>query len=274
MKKLVACFYFFVFLHSVCLQAQVAPAKRDTLPNFSVKNAGGGRIVIGWVNNYPIVKQISIQRSFDSLNNFRTILTVADPEAIQNGYLDAKAPNDHMFYRLYILKDGGDYAFSPVLKPSFDTIRTINNHTFVKDTFVVDGKMMVMRTDTVMSAGKPVVIRAQPVVIQLVQRDVIDAVPNPDYNKTRMEAFTPSLYVYTNRDGYVRVNLPDDEKTKKYSIKFFDADDNFLFELKDIKQRDFKLDKTNFYHAGWFHFELYEGGKLIEKHKFFLEKDF
>jgi len=47
-----------------------------------------------------------------------------------------------------------------------------------------------------------------------------------------------------------------------------------LFELKDIKQKNFKLDKTNFYHAGWFRFELYEDGKLLEKHKFYLEKDF
>ena len=274
MKKLVACFCVLYFLHANCLQAQTLSPKKDTLPNFSVKNAGSGRIVIGWVNNYPVVKQISIQRSFDSLNNFRTILTVADPDAVQNGYLDAKAPNDHMFYRLYILKDGGDYAFSPILKPSFDTIRTINNHTFVKDTFVVDGKMMVMRSDTIMTEGKPVITRAQPVVIQLVQREGQDAVPNPEYNKPRTEAFTPSLYVYTNRDGYVRVTLPDEEKTKKYSIKFFDINDNLLFELKDIKERDFRLDKTNFYHAGWFHFELYESGKLIEKHKFYLEKDF
>ena len=67
--------------------------------------------------------------------------------------------------------------------------------------------------------------------------------------------------------------LPEDEKPKKYSIKFFEEDVP-LFELKEIKEREFKIDKSNFYHAGWFRFELYEDDKLIEKHKFQLEKDF
>jgi len=29
---------------------------QDTLPKFSVKNVGNNRIIIGWVNNYPLVK--------------------------------------------------------------------------------------------------------------------------------------------------------------------------------------------------------------------------
>ena len=35
-----------------------------------------------------------------------------------------------------------------------------------------------------------------------------------------------------------------------------------------------KIDKSNFYRAGWFKFELYEDGKLMGKNKFYLEKDF
>ena len=101
------------------------------------------------------------------------------------------------------------------------------------------------------------------------------AIPNfgLNNNKPRPEVFVPSLHVYTFKDGYVQVNLPDDAD-KKYNIKFFEDDGTFLFELKDIKQRTFKLDKTNFYHAGWFRFELYENDALKEKHKFYLQKDF
>jgi len=210
---------------------------------------------------------------------------VPDPMAIQNGFMDVKAPNDHMFYRLYILLDNGHYIFSAAKKPTIDTsqrniAKTNNNYnplmnaTFGKDTFLVDNQLVVIRTDTIMTDGKPVIVRAQPVVISLIQRNDSVAVPNPVYNKQKMSGFTPSLHVFTNRDGYVRVNLPDDEKPKKYSLRFFEGDGTFLFELKDIKERDFKLDKTNFYHAGWFWFELYEEGKLMEKHKFYLEKDF
>lgn len=275
MKKLVQLICFICLSATQLLQAQLAPPpKKDTLPGFSVKNAGNNRIIIGWVNNYPVVKQISIQRSFDSIQKFTTILTVPDPSAIQNGFMDAKAPNDHMYYRLYVLKDNGDYVFTRAQKPVIDNFKPIIGQTFGKDTFLMNNQVVVIKTDTIISEGKPVIVRSEPVVIGFIQRDSI-AAPNPIYkNDGRVEAFTPSLHVFTNRDGYVRVSLPDDEKTKKFSIKFFEDDGTFLFELKEMKEKDFKLDKTNFYHAGWFRFELYEGGKLLEKHKFYLEKDF
>jgi len=213
---------------------------QDTLPKFSVKNVGNNRIIISWTNTFQTIRQIGIQRSFDSLKNYKTILTVPDPTTPQNGYVDTKATNDHMFYRLYILLDKGVYLFSDAKKPVIDTLRK---------TGYTD------KIDKIESV------------------DQVIAVPNFGINsKNKPNVFTPSVHVYTYKDGYVRINLPDDEK--KYSIKFFEEDETFLFELKDIKERTFKIDKTNFYHAGWFRFELFEDGKLIEKHKFYLEKDF
>ena len=64
---------------------------QDTLPKFSVKNVGNNRIVIGWINTFETVRQISIQRSFDSTKNFKSILTVADPSIPENGFVDTKA---------------------------------------------------------------------------------------------------------------------------------------------------------------------------------------
>lgn len=264
MKKLILIALFAPFV-SGYLSAQ------DTLPRFSLINAGNNRIIIGWVNKFDNVKQISIQRSFDSLTGYKSILTVADPSSPQNGFMDAKAPNDHMFYRIYIMLDKGMYLFSDAKKP-------------VRDTLKVSRPRIAGQPDTALVAqgynpypGIPDSIeRAKPVVIQLNgfpgSVDSV-AVPTPVTLKNKPNAFTPSIYVYTARDGYVSVSLPDEEKPKKYSIKFFD-EDKLLFELKEIKEKQFKLDKTNFYHAGWFRFELYEDGKLLEKHKFYLEKEF
>lgn len=232
---------------------------QDTLPNFTVRNVGNNRIIIGWVNNLADVKQISIQRSFDSLTGYKTILTVPDPTAIENGYADMKAVNDHMFYRLYIQQDKGLYRFSKAKKPFRDTTKFTQQTQPDNNTSPADS----------MSKAKPFVVK----IDGFPGTDSI-AGPNPVVVKNKPTAFVPSLHVYTNRDGYVKISLPDEDKPKKYSIKFFEEDNTFLFELKDIKQKDFKLDKTNFYHAGWFRFELYEDGKLIEKHKFYLEKDF
>ncbi len=233
MKKLALTFVLIFAVAGIIVHAQ------DTLPKFSVKNVGNNRIIIGWTNTFETVRQISIQRSFDSLSGYKTILTVADPTTPQNGFVDAKATNDHMFYRLYILLDKGVYLFSKVQKPVLDTLK----RTAFNDRITTNG------TDPV-------------------------SIPNFGVNnKNKPDVFTPSLHVYTHKDGYVNINLPDEEN-KKYSIKFFEEDGTFLFELKDIKERTFKIDKTNFYHAGWFRFELYEDGILTEKHKFYLQKDF
>jgi hypothetical protein len=252
-------------------------AAQDTLPNFTVKNMGNNRIIIGWVNNLTDVKQISIQRSFDSVTGYKTILTVPDPAALQNGYADMKAINDHMFYRLYIQQEKGMYQFSKAKRPFKDTSKSADPVTITEpitktDPVIIPGNTLA--SDSVKIADS--VTKAKPFVVKIDGFPGTDSIaaPNPVTVKNKPTAFVPSLYVYTNRDGYVRVSLPDEEKPKKYAIKFFDEDNTLLFELKDIKQKTFKLDKTNFYHAGWFRFELYEDGKLLEKHKFYLEKDF
>src|SRR5580704_18456410 len=90
-------------LFSAILRAQ------DTLPRFSATARGTGKILISWHNNYPVVTQISIQRSTDSLRNFTTLLTVPDPTLPENGAVDNKAPYPNFFYRLFIVFDHGQY---------------------------------------------------------------------------------------------------------------------------------------------------------------------
>lgn len=256
---------------------------QDTLPKFSLINAGNNRIIIGWVNTLPNVKQISIQRSYDSLNGYISILTVADPTTVQNGYLDARAPNDHMFYRLYIMQDKGIYLFSKAKRPARDTTQRVSardsiNRDKLRNDFMVDIKG---KPDNIVNMdGRPLIpdsLRVKPVVLKLNGfPGTTDTVLSPTgvQVKKKTDSFVPSLYVFTCRDGYVCIRLPDSEKPKKYSIRFYDQDEALLFELKEPKEREFKIDKANFYHAGWFRFEIYEDGRLFEKHKFFLEKDF
>lgn len=257
--------------------AAARPCAQDTLPNFSLINAGNNRIIIGWVNDLENVKQISIQRSFDSLAGFKSILTVADPSSPQNGFMDAKAPNDRMFYRLYIMQEGGFYLFSKAKRPVKDTLRVAKMVT-PQETNTEPGAPNNPGQQTTPPVTVPLdtAQRARPVVIQLNgfpgTADSV-AVPVPVSPKKTTNAFVPSLYVFTCSDGYICIRLPDSEKPKKYAIKFFDEELE-LFELKDIREKEFKLDKSNFYHAGWFRFELFEDGKLLEKHKFYLGREF
>jgi hypothetical protein len=225
-------FYLFI---TIFVLASAKIFAQDTLPKFTVTNAGATRNIVGWVNNYGLVKQISVQRSFDSLANFKTILTVPDPNSRQNGFADTKAPNDKVFYRLFVVMGQGQFFFTASKRPFIDSFRLTKNG-------------LIDRTRDSVSIGiKP-------------------GVP-------RRNDFIPSFYVYTNKDGYLFINLPDAEK-KKYHIKFYEEDDSFLFELKNIKEPALTLDKANFLHAGWFKFELFNDEKLVEKNKFYLAKEF
>lgn len=84
--------------------------------------------------------------------------------------------------------------------------------------------------------------------------------------------FIPSNHVYTGRDNNVIISLPDAAK-RKYSIKFYEPDGTFLFELKKIPESYLMLDKANFMHAGLFVFEIYDNHVIIERHKFYIPKD-
>jgi len=61
---------------------------------------------------------------------------------------------------------------------------------------------------------------------------------------------------------------------RKYDVKFYGENGQPLFELNNIKEKRFKLDRSYFATAGYINFELYADGKLLEKHKVFLPKDF
>ncbi len=82
-----------------------------------------------------------------------------------------------------------------------------------------------------------------------------------------------SIYIYTDANGYVTIALPL-SKLHVYHIIFYDESGTELFQIKHVKDEKLVLDKTNFLHAGWFNFELYEDDKLKEKSRFYLESDF
>jgi hypothetical protein len=264
-------------------------AAQDTLPRFTILNRGNERIVISWTNPYGAqIKQLSIQRSFDSLRNFRTILTLPDPTVPQNGYVDTKATNDHMYYRLYILLDSGRYSFSRSQRPIAGNLAP---ETTTPVTPVSKGIIPVEKLKATEATERVIIVKKNDVIvggigesglkrfrdsINYSTRDTI-FMSTPDTILVKVfvqrESYRPSRFVYTEKDGNIRISLPDAGR-RKYSLKFFEEDLSEAFEIKHINEALLFLDKSNFLHAGWFTFELYEDGKLKEKHKLFIPKDF
>ena len=263
----------------MCVSALVHA--QDSLPAFSVVNKGNNRIIISWNNKYKQVKQISIQRSTDSLANFKSLITVPDPNNKQNGYLDSKAPVDNMFYRLYIHVDGTNFIVTKSKRPANDSIRTallsdsagkkITDSNYLK---IVEKIINQNLPDSALTSEELIILRryrnSKLDILPDSLSKKIDAVIK---NKNNPGVVIPMYRIIANKDGLVRISLAD-FNNKKYSIKFYEDDDTFLFELKDIKEASLMLEKSNFYHSGWFKSELYENEKLVERNRFFIPKDF
>ena len=102
---------FFSLLFLLIISIPLAKAQ-DTLPGFTTSLKPNGKVLISWRNTYPSVKQISLQRSADSLRNFTTFLTVPDPSVDENGFVDSRAGSAKMYYRIFILFPNSKYSFT------------------------------------------------------------------------------------------------------------------------------------------------------------------
>jgi hypothetical protein len=259
---------------------------QDSLPRLSVKSKSG-KVILAWQNPFHDVVQINIQRSYDSLKNFKTILSVADPSAVTNGYLDSKPPDLRQFYRLYVQQSGGKYFFTNTYRPVPDTARAVaKTKSGEKPPFKQTsptppgGKQQTEASVVISGEDEPVIEYGNPKKIEK------NANGKKKLSNTRQvgidtskadapalhEIAVPSVFVHTNNQGHVVIALPP-EKTNMYTLKFFREDGTPLFTMNKIRESQLTIDKTNFVRAGWFKFELYENNQLKEKNKFFIPKE-
>ncbi|HVM90099.1 MAG TPA: hypothetical protein VMT76_18065 [Puia sp.] len=284
-------------------------AAQETLPGFSASLKPNGKIIISWRNNYTVVTQISIQRSNDSLKNFTTLLSVPDPSVSENGFVDSKAPNKNMFYRLFIVLENGKYLFTKSKKAIADAPVAEEKIIEEPDDNLSKAEKSrlsyLQKNNNISSVNAPDKIGNAPAIKlnkifflkkqdtligQLFEnsmrkfRDSIlhktkDTLVFREGDTVWIKPFVPkevykvSSFVFSNKDGNIMIVLPEAGK-KKYGVRFLEADATELFEIKDIKEPTLIVDKTNFIHSGWFRFELYEDGKLKEKNKLFIPKEF
>jgi len=279
---------------------------QDTLPKFSAILKNNGKAIISWHNNFQSVSQISIQRSYDSLKDFTSFLTVPDPSIPLNGFVDGKA-DPKMYYRLFIVMANGNYIFSKSKHPSTAADIIPEENTESKEIKLRNDDQRIVyqksnKSSELLSPSK--IKQATQVEVETVMyikrndtligqlpakmlnrfRDSVlkrtkDTLAFVDADTILIKSFVPkevykiSSYVFTAKDGNINISLPE-AGTRKYSVKFLELDSSPVFDLKEIKDVFLIIDKTNFIHAGWFRFELFEDGKLKEKNRLFIPKDF
>ncbi len=255
---------------------------QDTLPGFKIINANNN-IIISWINPYtkPIM-DIKIQRSFDSLKNYATIGAVLSPSNFENGYTDNKPPYNKMYYRIFIAFEDGSYIITPTRRPvklppppplPQEELYPLRVPEEIKSEKEKDQlpPVPVPPKNYIPSDSITITLKRSPW-----QADPLIDATETNFGELKIPgkpAITyPSKRIFINNNHLVVIHLPD-AVIKNYSARFFDEKGKKIFEITGLKEEYLMLEKANFMHSGWFTFELYRNGELVEKNKLFIPKD-
>jgi hypothetical protein len=207
------------------------------LPEFSVIQLSAGNNRISWNNPHKNCIQLSVQRSSDSTNNFRTILSAQSPELVENGFIDKSAPtNGAVYYRIFYSLKGGTYYFSKTISPK--------KAEATKETKKTNSKKTTKNNK------------------------------RSKNNKHKKEAtanhIMNSKFIRINDKGNLIVALPKASELK-YDLFIYNENKKLLFSIGSIHETTFTIEKVNFFTTGWFEYELFESGKQIEKQRFYIQ---
>jgi hypothetical protein len=78
-----------------------------------------------------------------------------------------------------------------------------------------------------------------------------------------------SKYVRRERNSDLAIVVPNPRG--RYKIRFLDQQDQFLFEIRQIRDSLLIVEKVNFRHAGLFQYELYKDNALVERNIFIIK---
>jgi hypothetical protein len=209
------------------------------LPDFQVQVLKQG-VQLQWTipAGFPHFLRVGVQRSTDSLYNFSTIGYATPAEVRHMQFTDTHPLGDSSYYKLIFVKSDGSYFFSQTLLFNGQTASMVTRQE----------KLSLPTTSKKASVAKDSATVQSP------------------------PAYHPSIYVFTNPSGNITLSLPDAGE-HAYRLVFFDSTGTRVFDIPRINQSLLTLDKSNFLHAGWFQYELYDGQKLMEKWKLYVPDD-
>ena len=263
------------------------------LPDFSADDFGKNKVRISWMNQFGEgCVQLNVQASMDSLKNFHTIFSTESPQLPQNGFMYTLPFTAKFYYRIFYILNGNAYYFTrskiavpaaPVVK---DPIQASNNTGVIINETIIERlipqpKPEVPRIITVHSSDSVLARLLYPEYKKFkdsITKKTRDTLVVTGQDEILLKPFdpssvyTPSAYLVINQDGFVKLKLPE-AANKKYRLIIFDMDGKKLFTINHITETELVIDKTNFIHAGWFKFELYENDKLKEKNRILLQQD-
>ncbi|MEY2595326.1 MAG: hypothetical protein RI965_598 [Bacteroidota bacterium] len=254
----------------------------QTLPSFIATDKGGST-VISWNVSEEKLTLLVIQKSIDSLNGFKSIASMPDPNTPSNGYVDKNNKDLNFYYRIFYAGVNGKYFFTaskkarieiikPVVKiePKTDTVKEIKGISPPINEFVVN------------TAAEKIIDSIE----ILPKKDLIESVlPIKENNTTtnfsinlftekviQESKLTTNPYLYVSKDNNLMLIIPETHK-RKFQLQVWREDGTHIFSMKNIKDAQLLIDKSNFIYSGWFKYEISEGEQLKERGKFLIQPD-
>lgn len=209
-----------------------------TLPDFTILNQNGVN-VLSWVSEYDRLKSISVERSTDSIYNYKTIGYVKILKKGVQAFVDGHPNPGNNYYRLNIV-------FASDLNWQSNRARI-----FVDSTQLAK-QSMLPPTDSLQ---------------QMLANGLKLDPGNPVPEEISAYTYVRSQYVFTNPfTGHINVELPDDrDRLTNYSVSFFDIKSNKrVLEIERVPEHSVVIDKRNFQRKGVYKFDLRKGRELLE----------
>lgn len=244
---------------------------------------------MSWVNPYDNLVQLAVQRSHDSLKRFSSVFSATSPELPLNGFSDKITPGVKVYYRIFYVMRGGTYYFTASMQPGgsitsaevYDSRRDKISDELLEELKDVskdtadDVPVFLSTRDGVYSLMPPEFKVFRDSILTRTNDTLVQVAPDTVELRPYSPAFVQrtSQYVYTDHDGFIVIRLPN-AANARYDLFFLEEDDTPVLELKNIRETQLTLDKTNFYHGGWYKFELRENGRVKERNKILLPVDF
>lgn len=263
---------------TIQLQAQ------EVLPAFKVVKRNGW-VIISWNNDNKDLTQLIIQRSTDSLKGFRSIISMPDPTSSTNGFVDRKQGSSDAYYRIFYVMPGSRYIFTESKKPIAEelpltlqpSLQTLNSPLDLKKE--LNSKISKSSPKDSLISWKKQTDTSFNHLLKAYQNIMLSRdswkpdLEIPKLDNTQIEErLNPSILVFTNADGNLIVAQPIENKLK-YTLRVFQDENQLLFEMKNIKEKELLIDRSNFHRSGWFRYELVQAERIVEKNKFYIKPD-
>lgn len=253
---------------------------QDTLPSFRAV-IRSGKVVLSWVNLSARVVQLTIQRSSDSLQGFKSIAPMPDPSLRENGFMDMRAPDAKQFYRIYVQESGGYFFTTPSRRaiPESEAppiVRATPIYTppapkYVPVIEVQEPAQLIPTVTTLLESGmRPIIAKKTPGRIRFAVQPIAADIKVLDV-RIPNSLLSPSVFMLINPEGNLQLALPSD-RAGSYRIQFYLPDGAPFFQVSKLKDPYLIIDKVNFQRSGWFEFEVYEDERLRERKRIFIPK--